>query len=194
MASKEKIVEIIASIKTIYPYYAKDGNMKLTASVWERVLQNYNDEEVGAAFYSCLQSCKVPPTPADIIERINGARKALEPSDEMLWSIYYDALVKTLDLMAQFSYTFVESDGISQGQKARNKVDKLFEELPSKIKDYLGNKGELMRIARSINTQDASFEKARFLKTMPTIEKRQENEHLMLQGEKLNNQKFLGCH
>ena len=179
MVSKEKIVEIIASIKTIYPYYAKDGNMKLTASVWERVLQNYNDEEVGAAFYACLQSCKVPPTPADIIERINGARKALEPSNEQLWSVYYDALVRTLDLMAQFSYTFVESDGLSQGQKARKKVDKLFEELPSKIKDYLGNKGELMRIARSINTQDASFEKARFLKSMPIVDKRQETQNLL---------------
>lgn len=179
MVSKEKIVEIIASIKTIYPYYAKDGNMKLTASVWERVLQNYNDEEVGAAFYSCLQSCKVPPTPADIIERINGARKALEPSNEQLWGVYYDALVRTLDLMAQFSYTFVESDGISQGQKARNKVDKLYEGLPEKIKEYLGSKGELMRIARSINTQDASFEKARFLKTMPSVEKSQEARNLL---------------
>lgn len=179
MVSKEKIVEIIASIKTIYPYYAKDGNMKLTASVWERVLQNYNDEEVSAAFYSCLQSCKVPPTPADIIERINGVRKALEPSNEQLWSVYYDALVRTLDLMAQFSYTFVESDGISQGQKARNKVDKLYEGLPEKIKDYLGSKGELMRIARSINTQDASFEKARFLKTMPSVEKSQEARNLL---------------
>jgi hypothetical protein len=187
MASKEKIVEIIASIKTIYPYYAKDGNMKLTASVWERVLQNYNDEEVGAAFYACLQSCKVPPTPADIIERINGAKKMLEPSNEQLWGIYYDALERTLDLMAQFSYTFVESDGISQGQKARNKVDKLFEGLPEKIKDYLGSKGELMRIARSINTQDASFEKSRFLKAMPSVDKRQETQNLLSGG----NSKFL---
>lgn len=179
MASKAKISEIIGAIRSIYPYYAKDGMIAVTASVWERVLQNYNDEEVSAAFYSCLQSCKVPPTPADIIERINGARKALEPSNEQLWSVYYDALVRTLDLMAQFSYTFVESDGISQGQKARNKVDKLYEGLPSKIKEYLGSKGELMRIARSINTQDASFEKARFLKAMPSVEKSQEARNLL---------------
>lgn len=179
MVSKAKISEIIGAIRSIYPYYAKDGMIAVTASVWERVLQNYNDEEVSAAFYSCLQSCKVPPTPADIIERINGARKALEPSNEQLWSVYYDALVRTLDLMAQFSYTFVESDGISQGQKARNKVDKLYEGLPSKIKEYLGSKGELMRIARSINTQDASFEKARFLKAMPSVEKSQEARNLL---------------
>ena len=179
MASKAKISEIIGAIRSIYPYYAKDGMISVTANVWERVLQNYNDDEVSAAFYACLQSCKVPPTPADIIERINGARKALEPSNEQLWSVYYDALVRTLDLMAQFSYTFVEKDGISQGQKARNKVDKLYEGLPSKIKEYLGSKGELMRIARSINTQDASFEKARFLKAMPSVEKSQEARNLL---------------
>lgn len=179
MVSKAKISEIIGAIRSIYPYYAKDGMIAVTANVWERVLQNYNDEEVGAAFYSCLQSCKVPPTPADIIERINGARKALEPSNEQLWGVYYDALVRTLDLMAQFSYTFVESDGISQGQKARNKVEKLYEGLPEKIKEYLGDKGELMRIARSINTQDASFEKARFLKAMPSVEKSQDARNLL---------------
>jgi hypothetical protein len=179
MVSKAKISEIIGAIRSIYPYYAKDGMIAVTANVWERVLQNYNDEEVSAAFYSCLQSCKVPPTPADIIERINGARRALEPSNEQLWGVYYDALVRTLDLMAQFSYTFVESDGISQGQKARNKVDKLYEGLPEKIKEYLGGKGELMRIARSISTQDASFEKARFLKAMPSVEKSQEARNLL---------------
>ena len=179
MVSKAKISEIIGAIRSIYPYYAKDGMIAVTASVWERVLQNYNDEEVSAAFYSCLQSCKVPPTPADIIERINGARKALEPSNEQLWGVYYDALIRTLDLMAQFSYTFVERDGISQGQKARNNVDKLYEGLPEKIKEYLGGKGELMRIARSISTQDASFEKARFLKAMPSVEKSQEARNIL---------------
>lgn len=179
MASKAKISEIIGAIRSIYPYYAKDAMISVTANVWERVLQNYNDEEVGAAFYACLQSCKVPPTPADIIERINGARKALEPSNEQLWGVYYDALVRTLDLMAQFSYNFVESDGISQGQKARNKVEKLYEGLPSKIKEYLGSKGELMRIAQSINNQDASFEKARFLKAMPSVEKSQDARNLL---------------
>ncbi len=184
MVSREKVSEIIGAIRAIYPYYAKDGMIGITANVWERVLQNYNDEEVGTAFYSCLQSCKMPPTPADIIERINGARKALQPSDEQLWTVYYDALIRTLDLMAQFSYTFVESDGISQGQKARNKVDKIYNELPQKIKDYLGSKGEMMRIAHSLNNQDASFEKSRFLKAMPSVEKAQEARNL-LGGERM---------
>lgn len=179
MASEEKVVEVLLTIKAVYPYYAKDANLTVLKNVWKKALQKYDDETIEYAFGMCIESCKVPPTPADIIERINGARRALEPSNEQLWGVYYDALVRTLDLMAQFSYTFVESDGISQGQKARNKVDKLYEGLPEKIKEYLGGKGELMRIARSINTQDASFEKARFLKAMPSVEKSQEARNLL---------------
>lgn len=179
MASEEKVVEVLLTIKAVYPYYAKDANLTVLKNVWKKALQRYDDETVEYAFGMCIESCNVPPTPADIIERINGARKALEPSNEQLWTVYYDALVRTLDLMAQFSYTFVESDGISQGQKARNKVEKIFEGLPTKIKDYLGDKGEMMRIARSINTQDASFEKARFLKAMPSVEKSQEARNLL---------------
>lgn len=187
MASEEKVVEVLLTIKAVYPYYAKDANLTVLKNVWKKALQRYDDEMVEYAFGMCIESCKVPPTPADIIERINGAKKMLEPSNEQLWGIYYDALERTLDLMAQFSYTFVESDGISQGQKARNKVDKLFEGLPEKIKDYLGSKGELMRIARSINTQDASFEKSRFLKAMPIVDKRQETQNILSGG----NSKFL---
>lgn len=187
MASEEKVVEVLLTIKAVYPYYAKDANLTVLKNVWKKALQRYDDEMVEYAFGMCIESCKVPPTPADIIDRINGAKKMLEPSNEQLWGIYYDALERTLDLMAQFSYTFVESDGISQGQKARNKVDKLFEGLPEKIKDYLGSKGELMRIARSINTQDASFEKSRFLKAIPIVDKRQETQNLLSGG----NSKFL---
>lgn len=179
MASEEKVVEVLLTIKAVYPYYAKDANLTVLKNVWKKALQKYEDEMVDLAFGMCIESCKVPPTPADIIERINGVKKSLEPSNEHLWSVYYDALVRTLDLMAQFSYTFVEDDGISQGQKARNKVDKLYESLPIKVKDYLGSKGELMRVARSINTQDASFEKSRFLRSLPIVEKSQDARNLL---------------
>lgn len=173
MASKEKIVAIIASIKVVYPYYAKDGNAKLTASIWERLLQPYNDEETSAAFYHCLQTCKTPPTPADVIEKINEARKALDPSEESLWIAYRDALEKTLRLWGEFGYTFVDRDGISQGQKARNKVAELYENLPEIVKCYLGDQSELLRVAKTLNSQDANYEKARFLKALQNLEKRQ---------------------
>lgn len=185
MASQNKIIEMIGAIKTIYSYYAKDTNVALLVNTWTRLLDGYDDAIVGAAFYKCLQVCKMPPTPADVIEQINALRKANEQTDEELWTIYNRALIATADQVARFEYTFIDSSGISQGEQARRKVEEIWQSLPDKIKGYLASKGELMRNARE-NNFDASFsswEKQRFMKAMPIMEKRKEySDMLRLEG------------
>lgn len=192
MATQNKIIEMIGAIKTIYSYYAKDTDVKLLVGTWATLLQNYDDGIVEAAFYKCLQSCKVPPTPADVIEQIRNISKANEQTDEELWIIYNRALVETANQMARFGYTFVDSTGLSQGQQARNRVDEIWEGLPEKIKKYLASKGELMRNANE-NNLDASYsswEKQRFLKSMPIMEKREEYSQMLLGGG--NNKLLIG--
>lgn len=185
MASQNKIIEMIGAIKTIYSYYAKDTNVELLVNTWTRLLEGYDDAITSAAFYKCLQICKMPPTPADVIEQINALRKANEQTDEELWTIYNRALIATADQVARFEYTFIDSSGISQGEQARRKVEEIWQSLPDKIKGYLASKGELMRNARE-NNFDASFsswEKQRFMKAMPIMEKRQEySDMLRLEG------------
>lgn len=184
MASINKITDVIAAIKTIYPYYAKDTDIKTLAKIWAGLLKEYDDTAVEASIYKCLQTCKMPPTPADVIEQINLIHKSLEPSDEELWAVYNKALVDTASLMSMFSYTYVDSTGISQGDQARNKVEEIWQGLPNKIKRYLASKGEMMRNARE-NNNDASFctwEKQRFMKSMPIMQKRQEYSGMMLEG------------
>lgn len=184
MASQNKIIEMIGAIKTIYSYYAKDTNVELLVNTWTRLLESYEDGIVEAAFYKCLQTCKVPPTPADVIEQIQSMRRAVGPSDEELWHLYNKALIETADQMSRFGYTFVDSSGISQGQRARNRVEEIWQGLPGKIKTYLASKGELMRNANE-NNLDASYsswEKQRFMKAMPIMEKRQEYSAMMLEG------------
>ena len=66
---------------------------------------------------------------------------------------------------------FVEADGKTQGEKAKAYFEALWQGLPEKLKCYLGSKGELMRIA-NYSEEAMTFEKTRFLKTMPTIAKR----------------------
>ena len=184
MASQNKIIEMIGAIKTIYSYYAKDTNVQLLVNTWTRLLHSYEDGLVEAAFYKCLQTCKMPPTPADVIEQINALRKADEQSDEDLWAVYHRALIMTADQMSRFNYTYVDESGLSQGQQARNKVEQIWQGLPDKIKSYLSSKGELMRNAND-NNLDASFaqwEKQRFMKAMPIMEKRQEYSAMLLEG------------
>lgn len=184
MATMNKITEMIGAIKTIYPYYAKDNNVEVLVKTWALLLKSYPDDAVEAAFYKCLQVCKMPPTPADVIEQIRDAQKSLDVSDEELWSQYIDALRITCDQVSRFGYTFVDSSGISQGQQARRRVDDVWNGLPDKIKHYLGSKGELMRNAQSWGNDAnfANYEKPRFLKNMPIMEKREEYRGLMLGG------------
>ena len=174
---------MIGAIKTIYSYYARDTEVELLVNTWTKLLQSYPDEIVDVAFFKCLQSCKVPPTPADVIERINALSALNEPTDEELWVTYEKALRETNYQMQRFNETHIDSTGVSNGERARNKVEEIWQGLPEKIKGYLGSKGELMRNARDWNMSAdyCTYEKPRFMKSMPIMAKRQEFSGLLLE-------------
>lgn len=179
MASAKKIGETIAVIKTIYPYYAKDTDSIPLAKTWMMLMQNVSDEVMDIAVMKCLQTCKMPPTPADVLEQVKALSVANEPTDEEMWVTLTKAVRKAQDYIYNFRHTFVESNGKTQGENARDKFQDLWDNLPKEIKNYLGGKGELMRLAR-YDEEQMMFEKKNFLKTMPTITKRQEYEELSL--------------
>lgn len=187
MASNKKIAEMIMAIKTIYPYYSKDNNSEVLARTWGVLLKNYPDEVVEVAFFKCLQSCKMPPTPADVIEQINSMVETTEQSDEELWSIYAKTLREVDHLMYYFQFNFVRENGKSQGDEAREKVQAIWDGLPERLKQYIGSKGELMRMAQSYDDEELKYEKTRFFKSLPTIKKRQEYTDLkaLLSNERL---------
>ena len=171
MASQKKIVEMITAIKTIYSYYAKDCDIELLVQTWGVLLRDYKDDVVDIAFYNAMQSCKVPPTPADIIERIKEMQKASDPTPESLWNELRAAIKETQKQMYYFRFNYIDNSGISQGDRARKKVDDVWDGLNEKLKSYLSSKEEMIAIARN-DEDDLKYEKSRFLKTLPIIEKR----------------------
>ena len=183
MASKNKIIEMIGSIKTIYPYYAKDTNVEVLVNTWTVLLKDYPDNVVEAAFFKALQTCKMPPTPADIIEKIDSMLAVNEASDEELWTEYVKALRKT---GAEVYYLTYPKFGVDH----RMNIQKIWDSLPEKIKMYLGSKGELMRMSTSYTDEELKFEKTRFLKAMPTLKTKVEyialanNNNLMIEERK----------
>lgn len=180
MASKKKIIELIAAIKTIYPYYATGTERNSLVNTWELILKDYPDKAVDVAMLECLKTCKTPPTPADVIEQLNNFEQANQISDEELWNRLTDAVHETDRLMYRFNFTFVEDNGLTQGQNARNKALEVWNQLPEELKSYLGGRSELLRMAKNYTEDDLHFEKNRFLKTMPAIRKRQEYKSIML--------------
>lgn len=182
MASQKKIVEMIMIIKTVYPYYAKDTNAEMLVKTWTALLKEYPDEVFERAMKIALQRCKVPPTPADVIEIVKEARRSTEQTDQELWAIYHEALRKVLRHVNCFHYNYIDHTGISQGEQARRAVTTIWNGLPEKIRTYLATESELIRRARDLNFEEISFEQNRFFKTIPVIEKRMEHSALFLDG------------
>ena len=178
MASKKKIVEMITLIKNLFPFYAKDSNVEMLVKTWDVLLNEYPDNLVEVAFLNCLKTAKMPPAPADIIEHINAINETKEESTEELWAIYIKALDETERQMYCFDYTYVPDyppgNTKTQGQMARDNVERLWTELPDRLKQYLGSKSVLMQNARTFTANDLKFEKNRFDKEMPNIKKREE--------------------
>lgn len=173
MASKNKIIEMIGSIKTIYPYYAKETDVELLVKTWGVLLKNYPDEAVSVAFYKCLQMCKMPPTPADVIEQLNAMIETNEQSDEELWNLFLRTLRYIETQVYRIQYP-------KFGEDPRQNIQNKWDSLPERLKMYIGGKGELMRMAQNYNDEELKYEKTRFFKTMPTIKKREEYIELKL--------------
>lgn len=170
MASQKKIIEMIGSVKTIYPYYAKDTDVQILVKTWTLLLKDYPDKAVDVAFFKCLQSCKMPPTPADVIEQLNSMVDALEATDEELWSEYTLALKKVEKQLGYLQYPlFGETK-----EDTHKRIEAVWNGLPERLRYYIGSKGELMRMARDYTDEDLKFERNRFFKQMPQMKKRAE--------------------
>lgn len=180
MATKKAIVELLGSIKTIYSYYGKDADLELLINTWYSLLQNYTDEEVKQGTFLSLRVCKYPPTPADVIEQIENFKQIEKPSEQELWGLYRQALKEVNYYSYRLNYNYIDSTGISQGEQARTAIQAVWEALPEELKVYLGDKNELLRNARELNEADISFEKNRFSKTFPILQKRLEDKKLLL--------------
>ncbi|MEE1137546.1 MAG: replicative helicase loader/inhibitor [Acutalibacteraceae bacterium] len=182
MASKNKIIEIIGAIKTIYPYYAKETNVELLVNTWQALFNNYDDKELETAFMLCLKTCKTPPTPADIIEQIKKTEELTEPTKEQKWNELLSVIEKARDLVYKFDFTFKDENGQTQGQKARKKFVELYNTLPSDLKSFIGGQGELKRLADA-DDSELKYKRSEFLKSYPEIKERQKSITLLNSSE-----------
>ncbi len=189
MATQKKIVEMITLIKNLFPFYAKDSHVEMLVKTWSILLNDYPDKTVEVAFMNCLKSAKMPPAPADVIEHIKAIQETAEESTEELWAIYIKALKKADDLSQRFHYDFVpdypKGNTKTQGQMARDNFQKLWDDLPDRLKAYLESKSILMQNAKTFRDKDLIFERTRFDKIMPTLKKREEFSKVavLLEGE-----------
>ena len=180
MATKKAIIKGFAAIKTIYSYFGKDVDVELLVNTWYTLLHNYTDEEIEKGIYLALRVCKFAPVPADIIEQIENQKQIEKPCEAELWAAYRKALKEVNYFSYRLDYNYIDASGKTQGQQAREAIEAIWQSLPQELKIYLSDKQELIRNARELNTSDISFERNRFSKTYPILQKRVEDKKLYL--------------
>ena len=178
MATKKAIIKAFAAIKTIYNYFGKDTDLELLVNTWHTLLHNYTDEEIERAVYMALRVCKFAPVPADIIEQIENQKQIEKPCEAELWALYRKALQEVNYYSYRLNYNYIDASGISQGEQARQAIENIWQSLPQELKIYLNDKQELLRSARELNVGDISFERNRFSKVYPVLQKRIEDKRL----------------
>ena len=172
MATKKNMAVMIATIKSIYPYYAKHTNIEVLAKTWLLLLQDYDDKIINNALILCMKECEMPPTPAHIIKKIEEMQP--KKTNTELWAEYVKALREVSRLQDNFEYTFVDDNGKTQGQNAKDKARQIYNNLPQELKIYVGSFGELLRKSRDIDDTSLKYAENNFMKIMPELRKEHE--------------------
>ena len=168
MATKKNMAVMIATIKSIYPYYAKDTNIEVLAKTWLLLLQEYDDKIINKALLLCIKEYETPPTPAHIIKMIEQLNPKQQPTK--LWAQLVSALKKIDKLQDGWQYFNQE-----QKTKKRKECIEIYNSMPQEMRDYVGSYAEMVRMSGQVfDNTFLSIEKTRFLKFIPEIRKEQE--------------------
>lgn len=172
MASRQQVAKVIATIKTIYSYYAKDVNVDYLVSVWEKILADLSDEEVSAGLLSAMKKCETPPTPAHVIAEVDRIRSANQPSDAYVVEAYKDSLAAVYYNSVNLGMN-VEIDGKTLHERATEAIQRIYDEMTPEAREYVGSvKSMIDRASRTRGDKEISIEEAQFRKALPSIRER----------------------
>lgn len=172
--TRKDVAGMVGLIKANYTYAYKDvtkEDMLMLIESWFTSLSRYDKAVINIAFQRAIESCKMPPTLADILQQVETIKRATEPTEAELWDTLNSTLRKVSGCVYRFGFNAVESNGLTQGANARNECARIWESLPQILKDYCGSENGLINLSR-LGGDELSFEKGRFLKVLPTLKTR----------------------
>lgn len=176
MTSKEIVIKMIGTIKTLYQYAFKDldkDQYKFIIDIWYDSLKDYDEEIVAIAFKKTLQDCKMQPTLADIIEHIKELQNAGVGNDAELWNILDTARQKVARICGAFDWdTYLTGAGDDVKRiYPMQELENIYSELPVELQEWVGGKQGLKALSYINDETSLSVEKARFMKTIGQTKK-----------------------
>ena len=169
--TKKDVLSMIGLIKANYPYAYKDiseEDMRMLHETWYRSFSRFPKEVVGVAFQKAIETCKMPPTIADLMEHIQTFQEALEPTESELWSELLSALHSGARELYYTKYPIWEN---GQPVDHRARFEGIYNNLNALLKNYCGDMAGFQRMA-NLSDEQLTFEKGRFLKTLPILKSR----------------------
>ena len=184
MATLKKIdlIKGFSLIRITYPnaYPTKtDEEEQMLIEAWYDIFSEYPREVFFTALKTAMKTSEFAPKPATIMREIEKMRGAYEKDDAELWGELQDVLREVSRCVSMFHYTYKDGDdGLTQGERAWLRVDKIFDSLDPALKEYCRNKRGLIELAQYTGEQ-TSYERGRFMRIMPTIRERIKTRHEM---------------
>lgn len=154
--TKQDMVKGYAVITTAYPGAAEfkcaPEELKSRVELWASFFADTTPECFMQAVCDYIKTHTFPPTIADIMQAVKKlAIKDTVPTSAALFTELQQAAAEHADLECDFYYTAEVAPGVTQGAVARRKAFELYEALHPLIKDYCGNYGGFLSIARDVN-------------------------------------------
>ena len=164
------ITMIRINFENAYKTQTAEEREMLLAS-WYAILKDYPKEICDKAVINAIKHAEFAPRIGTIVKEIEKMQVAFEKDDAELWAELTGTLREVRECAYRFRFTYVEANGLTQGDNARLRVKELFNNLAPELKDYCRNESGLIDLAR-LDTEQLGYEKGRFIKTMPQLKER----------------------
>lgn len=164
------IAMIRINFENAYKAQTPEEREMLLAS-WYAILKDYPKEIVDRAVINAIKNAEYAPRIGSIVKEIERMQVAYEKTDIELWTELTGVLREVHRNYYAFRFNAMDSNGKTQGDNARDNVERIFNSLSPELREYCRTQRGLIEIAEYTNEQ-LSYERGRFMKTIPTIKER----------------------
>ncbi len=170
--NKQDIIKMLTVIESLYGGKSTSElkqHIQLQANIWLEILGGYDKELAMKAFYDVCKTEKYRITPAHIVEQIEKIENAFGKSEQEIWAEFKRAIAKVDGLAYRLKFNAVEDNGKTQGENAREEIQKIYDNLPPELKRYCGSVNGLIGLSQIGDSDLELYEKGRFMKSIERI-------------------------
>ena len=146
-----------------------DEEREILIKSWFAILKDYPKEVCDKAVINALANAEYAPRIGSIVKEIEKMQVAFEKSETELWSELTGVFREVERCAYSFKFTYVEANGLSQGENARIRINEIFNGLSPELKEYCRNANGLIELAKS---EGLEYEKGRFMRVIPQMKER----------------------